>query len=314
MIAIFCLIQLTRAEDRISVDTVGTITATAGYSITDSQSPTSASLTSSLDFPIDHHGVSSSKETTSASAESGYTPAPPPPANRNAAQSLALRSRQARGKPPHWSGQSAEEKDHEIHFDDHRLNEQLYNVKPQTFDDQQRSQHHHHHPSTALTDSKSSSSSSDESAEKSMPVPSITYGKKMVKNDGHDDRPVFGGDWSEEVRMKFDAEKPVRSRKRNKHHHQDGSQQDKRKPQQTVKTTTAMTSGGGSSIGGSSSGDNRDGWQEVSPNMEIATGFSTTVHEHESSQESQSSGSSGKRTVQILDDFFKILNLSTIYI
>lgn len=127
------------------------------------------------------------------------------------------------------------------------MNEQLYSVKPQTFDNQ----------ASKITDNKS-----NESIEKSSP--SITYGKKMQKNEDHDDRPVFKN-WSEEVHMKFDNDKSIRSRKKNKH-------------QQVNKLTI-------------SNNDNKDGWQEVSPNMEIATGFSTTVQDHDSSQES--SGSSG---------------------
>lgn len=234
------------------MDTVGTITATAGYSISDGPSPSAASLTSSIEFPSDHD---SSKE-SSASSEA-YTPTP---GLRNS-QSLALRSRQARGKSSQWQQSvSGEEKDLGVTMYpliDHRSNEQLYSVKPQTFENQ----------SPQLSDIKR-----DESAEKS--VPSITYGKKMLKNDGHDDRPVFS-DWSEEVRVKFDNEKPIRSRKKNKHQ-QDGTQE-KRKSQFKKPATI--------------NNDNKDGWQEVSPNLEIATGYSTTVPENDSSQET--SGSSG---------------------
>lgn len=242
-------------EDRISVDTagaIGTITATAGYSISENHSPTASSLTSNIDFLNDHD---SSKD-TSLSSET-YTPTPTP-SFRNS-QNLALRSRQARGKTNQWQQQSGsiEEKDHtSFPLTDHRANEQLYSVKPQTFDDQ----------SPQTTDSKS-----NESVEKS--VPSITYGKKMQKNDGSEDRPVFN-DWSEEVHMKFDNDKHNRSRKKNKNQE---SGQENRKPQVNKILN--------------SNNDNKDGWQEVSPNMEMATGFSTTVQEHSSSKES--SGSSG---------------------
>lgn len=237
------------SEDRISVDTVGTITATAGYSITDTHSPSATSLSSSIEFTGDHD---SSKETSSSSESFTLSPG-----HRNS-QSLAQRSRQARGKPNQWqqSG-SIEDKDLGIASfpsTDHRANEQLYSVKPQTFNN----------PLPQLTDSKS-----NESDEKS--VPSITYGKKMLKNDGHDDRPVFN-DWSEEIRMKFD-EKPIKSRRRNK------PQQDEKRKQQAKKLT-------------SSSSENKDGWHEVSPNMEIATGIMTSVQEHESSSQ-ETSASSG---------------------
>lgn len=172
---------------------------------------------------------------------------------------MALRSRQARGKPSQWKqSSSAEEKDTGVvtfPLNEHHVNEQLYSVKPQTFDNQQ------------ATDNKS-----NESVEKT--VPSITYGKKMEKDGEHDDRPVFNN-WSEEVHMKFGNDKPIRSRKKNKY--QEDSSQEKRKSQ-----NNKLTSG---------DSDNKDGWQEVSPNMEIATGFSTTVQEHDSSLES--SGSSG---------------------
>lgn len=92
----------------------------------------------------------------------------------------------------------------------------------------------------------------------------------MLKNNGHDDRPVFT-DWSDEIRMKFDNDKSNKFRKRNKH--QDNGQE-KRK-QQSKKLT-------------GSSSENKDGWQEVSPNMEIATGIITSI-EHESSQEASAS-------------------------
>lgn len=234
------------------MDTVGTLTATAGYLITENHSPTVSSLTSNIDFSSDQDpskDISLSSETYTPSPASGF---------RNS-QNLALRSRQARGKPNQWQQQSGsvEEKEHtSFPLTDHRSNEQLYSVKPQTFDNQ----------SPQSTDSKS-----NESVEKS--VPSITYGKKMQKNDDTDDRPVFN-DWSEEVHMKFDNDKLNRSRKKNKN--QD-SGQEKKKPQVNKIL--------------SSNNDNKDGWQEVSPNMEIATGYSTTVQEHDSSQES--SGSSG---------------------
>lgn len=231
---------------------MGSITATAGYSVSDNHSPTVSSLTSNLDFGSDHD---SSKDASSSSE--AYTSSP---VIRNT-QSLALRSRQARGKPSQWkqSG-SVEEKDTGIvtfPLNEHRVNEQLYSVKPQTFDNQQ------------VTDNKS-----NESNEQS--VPSITYGKKMHKNNEHDDRPVFNN-WSEEVHMKFNNDKPIRPRKKNKH--QEDSSQEKRKPQTNKLTNTDS--------------DNKDGWQEVSPNMEIATGFSTTVQENDSSLESSvSSGTS----------------------
>lgn len=231
------------------MDTVGTITATAGYSITDSHSPTASSLTSSIEFPGDHD---TSKD--SSSSVETYTPGVGP----RSTQSLGLRTRQARGKPNQWqSSGSVEEKDSGIAtfpLTDHHVNEQLYSVKPQTFDIQ----------SSQSTDIKS-----DESVEKT-----ITYGKKMQKNDGHDDRPAFT-DWSEEIRVKFDNDKPNRSRRKNKN--QQDSGQDKRK-QQTKKLTTGNT-------------DNKDGWQELTPNMEMATGIITTVQDHDSSQET--SGSSG---------------------
>lgn len=238
-------------EDRISVETVGTITATAGYSIADSNSPTIKSLTSSIEFSGDHD----STKDTSASSEvySSLTPGLRGP------QSLSLRSRQARGKPPGQTSWSAEEKDLTSYpLTDHRTNEQLYSVKPQTFDGQ----------SSQLTDVKS-----NESVEKT--VPSITYGKKMHINDGHDDRPVFNN-WSEEVHMSFDNSKPNRSRRKNKL--QLDSEQEKRKTQNKKLT-------------GDSINDNKDGWQELSPNLEMATGIITSVQEHDSSQES--SGSSG---------------------
>ncbi|XP_026817322.1 basic-leucine zipper transcription factor A-like [Rhopalosiphum maidis] len=243
---IFCLVQLTLSEDRISVDTVGTITATAGYSIADNHSPTIKSLTSSIEFSGDHD---SSKESSSSSESySSLTP------SLRSSQSLSLRSRQARGKSPSQSW-SAEEKDlgnPSFSLTDHRLNEQLYSVKPQTFENQ----------SPQLSDVKS-----NESVEKS----SITYGKKMHKNDGHDDRPVFN-DWSEEVHMAFDN-KSIRSRRKNKH--QLDSEQEKRKTQNKKLTEN------GSNI--------KDGWQELSPNMEIATGIITSVQEHDTSQESSGS-------------------------
>jgi hypothetical protein len=232
------------------VDTVGTITATAGYSITDNHSPTASSLTSSIEFPGDHDtskDSSSSVETYSPGADSRST------------QSLGLRNRQARGKPSQWqSSGSVEEKDPGIAtfpLTDHHVSEQLYNVKPQTFDIQ----------SSQSTDIKS-----DESVEKT-----IAYNKKMQKNDGHDDRPVFT-DWSEEIRMKFDNDKPIRSRRKNKNQ-QDSVQQEKRK-QQMKKLTSGNT-------------DKKDGWQELTPNMEMATGIITTVPDHDSSQDT--SGSSG---------------------
>lgn len=232
------------------MDTVGTITATAGYSITDNHSPTASSLTSSIEFTGDHD---TSKD-LSSSVEN-YTPSAGP----RSTQSLGLRNRQARGKPNQWqSSRSVEEKDSGIAtfpLTDHDVSEQLYNVKPQTFDIQ----------SSQSTDIKS-----DESVEKT-----ITYGKKMQKNDGHDDRPVFT-DWSEEVHMKFDNDKPLRSRRKNKNQ-QDNGQQEKRK-QQMKKFTSGNT-------------DNKDGWQELTPNMEMATGIITTVQDHDSSQET--SGSSG---------------------
>lgn len=248
-----CLVQFTLSEDRISVDTVGTITATAGYSIADNISPSIKSLTSSIEFSGDHD---SSKDTSSSSE--GYTSLTP--GHRNS-QSLSLRSRQARGKSPSQPWNS-EEKDIGIpsfSLTDNRANEQLYSVKPQTFDSQ----------SPQLSDMKS-----NESVEKSAAVPSITYGKKMHKNDGHDDRPVFN-DWSEEVHMSFDNNKPIKSRRKNKH--QLDSEQEKRKTQN--KKLTGDNS------------NNKDGWHELSPNMEIATGIITSLQEHDSSQES--SGSSG---------------------
>lgn len=249
---ILCLAQFALSEDRISVDTVGAITATAGYSVSDGHSSSTAvSLTSpTIDLSTDR---TFSKDVSTSSEAYSSTPG-----IRNS-QSLALRSRQARGKPSQWQQNGSEEgKDLGITMYplmDHRANEQLYNVKPQTFDN----------PST---DNKR-----EESVENS--APSITYGKKMLKTDGHDDRPVFT-DWSQETGLKFDNDKPIRSRKKNKH--QQDSSQEKRKPQ-FKKTNTGSV-------------DNKDGWQEVSPNMEIATGFSTTVQEHVSSQES--SGSSGR--------------------
>lgn len=244
------------------MDTVGTITATAGYSITDNHSPTAASLTSSIEFAGDHD---SSKDISSSSSELFSLN----PSHRNP-HSLSQRSRQARGKPNQWqqSG-SVEDKDlgpSNFPLTDHRANEQLYSVKPQTFDIPQS------------TDSKS-----NESVEKS--VPSITYGKKMMKNDGHDDRPVFN-DWSDEIRMKFENDKSNKSRKRNKY--QDNGQE-KRK-QQNKKLT-------------GSSSENKDGWQEVSPNMEIATGIITSI-EHESSQEA--SASSG--ILNIIFSLFSCVN------
>ncbi|KAF0763043.1 basic-leucine zipper transcription factor A-like [Aphis craccivora] len=244
---IFCLVQLTLSEDRISVDTVGTITATAGYSIADNHSPTIKSHTSSIEFSGDHDSF---KDTSSSSE--AYTSLTP---GLRSSQSLSLRSRQARGKPQSQTW-SAEEKDlgnPSFSLTDHRMNEQLYNVKPQTFDNQ----------SPQLSDVKS-----NESVEKS--VPSITYGKKMHKNDGHDDRPVFN-DWSEEVHMAFDNNKPIRSRRKNKH--QLDSEQEKRKTQNKKLAES----------------NNKDGWQELSPNMEIATGIITSVQEHDSSQESSGS-------------------------
>ncbi|XP_025202041.1 TPR-containing protein DDB_G0280363-like [Melanaphis sacchari] len=246
---IFCLVQLTLSEDRISVDTVGTITATAGYSIADNHSPTIKSLTSSIEFSGDHD---SSKETSSSSE--AYTSLSP---GVRSSQSLSLRSRQARGKSSSqmWS---AEEKDHDnpsFSLTDHRMNEQLYNVKPQTFDNQSP---------------QSSDVKSNESVEKS--VPSITYGKKMHKNDEHDDRPVFN-DWSQEVHMAFDNNKSIRSRRKNKH--QLDTEQEKRKTQNKKLTED--------------SSNNKDGWQELSPNMEIATGIITSVQEHDSSRESSGS-------------------------
>lgn len=246
IMVILCLVQFTLSEDRISVDTVGTITATAGYSITDNHSPTIKSLTSSIEFSGDHD---SSKDTSSSSE--AYTSLTP---GLRSSQSLSLRSRQARGKSSSQTW-STEEKDIGIpsfSLTDHRVNEQLYSVKPQTFENQ----------SPQLSDIKS-----NESVEKSA-VPSITYGKKMNKNDGHDDRPVFN-DWSEEVHMSFDNNKPTRSRRKNKH--QQDSEQEKRKTQN--KKLTGDNS------------DNKDGWQELSPNMEMATGIITSVQEHDSSQE-----------------------------
>jgi len=185
-------------------------------------------------------------------------------------QSLALRTRQARGKANNnqWQhdGGSGEEKD------DIRSNEQLYSVKPQTFNVVD----HHQLSSSQLPDTKSGEKSGS----------SITYGKKIQETDDHGDgggsggddkdddrRPVFN-DWSEEVRVKFDGEKLSRSRKKNKY--QTEGVQEKRKPQINKITN---------------SGENKDGWQEVSPNMEIATGYSATVQDHDSSQESF--GSSG---------------------
>jgi len=233
------------------VDTVGTITATAGYSIADNHSPTIKSLTSSIEFSGDRD---SSKDMSSSSE--AYTSLTP---GLRSSQSLSSRSRQARGKPPSQTW-STEEKDIGIQsfpLADHRANEQLYSVKPQTFENQ----------SPQLSDMKS-----NESVEKS--VSSITYGKKMHKNDGHDDRPVFN-DWSEEVHMAFDNNKPIRSRRKNKH--QLDIENEKRKTQNKKLMDD--------------SSDNKDGWQELSPNMEIATGIITSVQENDSSQES--SGSSG---------------------
>lgn len=243
---ILCLVQFTLSEDRISVDTVGTITATAGYSIVDNNhSPTVTSLSSNLDFTSDHD---SSKDSSSSSE--AYTPA----SGLRNSQSLALRTRQARGKPNQWqhSG-SVEDKDVEITtfpLNDHRVNDQLYSVKPQTFDGS----------SSQLADVRS-----NESGEKL--VPAITYGKKMQINDGDDDRPAIFNNWSEEVHSKFENDKPIKSRKKS-------AGQEKRKTQ-----INKIMSGG----------DNKDGWQEVSPNMEIATGFSATVQDHDSSQETSSS-------------------------
>lgn len=252
---ILCLVQFTLSEDRISVDTVGTITATAGYSIADNNhSPTATSLSSNLDFTSDHHDLS--KDSSSSSEK--YTQS----SGLRNSQSLALRTRQARGKPNQWqhSG-SIEDKDVEITtfpFNDHRVNEQIYNVKPQTFDGS----------SSQLTDVKS-----NESGEKL--VPAITYGKKMQINDGDDDRPAIFNNWSEEVHAKFD-DKPVKSRK--------NVGQEKRK-QQINKITSE---------------ENKDGWQEVSPNMEIATGFSATVQNHDSSQETSSSSGGFEKLLLIL--------------
>jgi len=263
------------------VDTVGTITATAGYSISDNHSPTVTSLqtSSSAEFAaVDHD---SAKDESSLSDET-YTRSP---GLRLNSQSLALRSRQARGKANNnnnnnnnnnqWQhdGGSVEEKDvaeiTTFPFTEHRMNEHLYNVKPQTFAAD--------HQSSSSSSSQLSDAKSGESVEKS--VPSITYGKKMQENDGRggdgdDRRPVYS-DWSvEEGRVKYDGEKPSRSRKKNRH--QPEAVQEKRKPQVNKIA---------------SSGENKDGWQEVSPNMEIATGYSATVQHHDSSQEM--SGSSG---------------------
>ncbi|XP_050422375.1 bromodomain-containing protein 4-like [Adelges cooleyi] len=290
MAKFYCLIilcfavQLALAEDRISVDTVGTvgtITATAGYSIADSlHSATSSGLTSELDFPGGHLTSTSKEASTSGEA---YTVGG---SDQRNSQSLALRSRQARGKPqtqwrPPNSG-SEEDKD-QGGASSYPLNEQLYSVKPQTFDPP---------PPSQLSNGKPV----DDSEEKSS-VPAVTYGKKMHKDNEHDDRPTFGSsDWSEEVRMKFDADKPTRSRKKNRY--QQDSSQEKRKPlpkKLAGDSGSGSTDGGGS--GGSSSGsssDHKDGWQEVSPNLEIATGYVTTVQDHDSSQESTSSSESYK--------------------
>jgi len=107
----------------------------------------------------------------------------------------------------------------------------------------------------------------------------------MQKSDEHDDRPVYAAaaatsDWSEDVHVKFDggADKTVRPRKKN-------GGPDKSRRAQGKKSTA----------GSSSMADSKEGWQEVSPNMEIATGYSATVQDHGSSQES--SDSAGKLTI-----------------
>lgn len=287
---ILCLVRLARAEDRISVDTVGTITATAGYSISDnSHSPTAVTTSllqtsSSTDFLV--AGRDSSKDESSSSGSSDETYTAPVPELRHNSQSLALRSRQARGKANgnaqwHHDRGSVEDKDVAAEmtpfpYTDHRINEQLYNVKPQTFS----------------TDHQSSSSGakSGESVEKSVP-----YGKKMQKNGGgfddeqDDRRPVFDN-WSEEVH----GERPSRSRKKNKSQLDAATSQEKRRPQMNAIAAANNVAE-----------NDKDGWREVSPNMEIATGYSATVqHLHESSQEA--SGSSGTFITinSLLSNFF----------
>lgn len=283
------------AEDRISVDTVGAITATAGYSVSDGghhSSPTAVSLSpSSAEFAGDPSkdsasSSSSSVESFGPSAMAAVRGGPRP------GQSLALRSRQARGKPATlqqqqqqpWlqqqnggSGSVEEGKDASYPYavdEQHRVNEQLYSVKPQTFDNPQSPSSQSQQTTSSVADGKS-----DESSE----AP-ITYGsKKTQKNDGgpHDDRPVYvpataaagPGDWSsDEVRPKYDGDK-VRSRKKN------GGGPDKSRRTSPAKKVTAVTAD--------------DGWQEISPNMEIATGYSATVPDHYTSSQ-ETSGSAGK--------------------
>lgn len=292
-----CLVRWALTEDRISVDTVGTITATAGYSISDSNnhSPTMASLTSNIDFTRDPSKDGSSSSSSSSESYNPMTAVQGP----RGGQSLASRSRQARGKPTSLQQQQQWLQPHDSSVEDsgiatfpytvpvehHRVNEQLYSVKPQTFDNPQSSSSQSSLSQSPLSQSSSSSvadgKSDESSAENSAP---ITYGKKMQKNDEHDDRPVFvaataTSDWSEDVHVKFDggAEKTARSRKKN-------GGQDKSRRAQGKKSTA----------GSSSVADSKEGWQEVSPNMEIATGYSATVQDHGSSQES--SDSAGKLT------------------
>lgn len=290
------------AEDRISVDTVGTITATAGYSVSDSShhsAPTAVSLSPlSAEFTGDP-----SKDSASSSSSSVESFGPSAVATvrggSRPGQSLALRSRQARGKPATlqqqqqqpWlqqqnggSGSVEEGKDASYPYavdEQHRVNEQLYSVKPQTFDNPQ-SPTSQSQQTTLSTSSSVADGKSDESSE----AP-ITYGsKKTLKNDGpHDDRPVYvpataaaaagPGDWSsDEMRPKYEGGggDKVRSRKKT------GSGPDKSRRASPVKRVTAD-----------------DGWQEVSPNMEIATGYSATVPDHYTSSQ-ETSDSAGKYT------------------
>lgn len=292
---ILCLARLALTEDRISVDTVGTITATAGYSISDgnNQSPTVASLTSNVDFTKDP-----SEDASSGESRIPVTAVQGP----GGGQSLAQRSRQARGKPTglqlqqqqRWlqqhdgsSGSGSVENTGVAPFsytapaEHYRANEQLYSVKPQTFDGPQPTSSHSQ-PSAV------DGNSGESSAESSAPV---TYGKRAQKNNGgHDDRPVqpyviAAGDWPEDVRVKFDGDADKGTRSRNK--------QDKPRRSQGKKSTAGSSSG--------VQADSKEGWQEFGPNMEIATGYSATVQDHGSSQES--SDSAGKLTTILFYDY-----------
>ncbi|XP_050539877.1 uncharacterized protein LOC126904699 [Daktulosphaira vitifoliae] len=264
------------AEKRISVDTVGSVTATAGYSISDSaHPPIPSALTSEMNFTGHHHSITSKEISNSAEM---YTSEGLDHQNQ---QSLALRSRQARGKHnqrrPHGSGSVEDNSQGESSYP---LQDQLYNVKPLTFDV----------PPT----SQSSSIKHISNSEEKNSMPSITYGKKMHKNEDSSERPTYGnGDWSEEVRIKFDGDKSTKSRKKNRY--QNDSSQEKRKhiPKKMSNDNDGESSS--SSEGTiSATADSKDGWQEVSPNLEIATGYSTSVNDHDSSRDSSSSLESHK--------------------